>query len=61
MIETNRFQILNPDTLKVIHDYRRDLSLQITYMCKEMCRSTVLFPSYYLKAVHILSQIHTYS
>ncbi len=43
VLETNRFQILNPDILKIIYDYGEDLSVQITYMCKEMHRSTVSF------------------
>ncbi len=45
MIETNRFQILNPDALKVLQDYGGD----ITYTRKEMHKSTVLFTPYYLK------------
>ncbi len=43
MIQTNRFQIVNPDILKVIPYYARGRTVQITYMCKEMHRSTVLF------------------
>ncbi len=54
MIETNRFQILNPDILKIIYDYGEDLFIQITYMRKEMRRSTVLLtPPYYLKWLYM--------
>ncbi len=43
MIETNAFQILNSDTLQVLHNKGGDISVQITYMRKEMRRNTVLF------------------
>ncbi len=53
MIETNRFQILNPDILEVITDQRKDKILQITYMLKR-CSEAVLFSppphSYYLNS-----------
>ncbi len=39
----NRFQILNPNTLKVLQEYGGDITLQITYICKKMLRSIVLF------------------
>ncbi len=42
MIETDIFQIRNPNILKVLNSYGRILFVQITYMRKEMCRSTVL-------------------
>ncbi len=42
MIEKNGFQILNPDTLTVLQDYSGDKTVQITYLHKKMCRSTVL-------------------
>ncbi len=44
MIETNWFQILNPDIWEVISDQRRDQNVQITYMHKEMRRSTFIYP-----------------
>ncbi len=43
MIETNRFQILNSDILKVLNKKGRILVVQITYMRKGMHRSIVLF------------------
>ncbi len=43
MIGSNRFQILNPDTFKVLLDYGGDIIVQITYMRKEMHRNIVLF------------------
>ncbi len=43
MIETNRFYILSPDILKVLHSEGRIQDVQIKYMRKAMLRSTVLF------------------
>ncbi len=42
MIETSRFQILNPDILKIIYDLGEDLPVQMTYMRKEIYPCTTL-------------------
>ncbi len=61
MIETNRFQILNPDILKIIYDEGENLSVQVTYMCKEMCRSTVLFTNILPQHIKVLSIFYKFS
>ncbi len=49
MIETNRFQILNPDILTIIYDYGKIYLYKLHTYAKRCSEVLFYLPAYYLK------------